>query len=261
MAARDTSSHARHVVYPTNAMPVVTHVLLDFFWTLVEYSESRVSQGFGRSYKVVQAAGARAGYLEFLKQWEATFADFEDRAAQDLREYSMDAVCAAFLRHLLGRSPSLELLEAFRDTYRKEWNNGVKYLAGVQELLAHLADRFTLVLVTNTHHADLVHGHLRAMGADRCFAEVVTSVEHGRRKPSRCIFDEALTRTGGTAEVAIYMGDSYSCDYRGANAAGIRCLLVDPGRRHDVPEDDRLSHVLEAPQRLDLNGATGGNVG
>lgn len=255
---QNTSSSMRHAVCPTNAMPVITHVLLDFFGTLVEYSESRVSQGLDRSYKVVQAAGARAGYLEFLKQWEATCADFEDRAAQDLREYSMDAVCAAFLRHSLGRSPGPELLEAFRDTYLGEWNKGVKYLPGVPELLAHLADRFTLVLVTNTHHADLVHGHLRAMGADRCFAEVVTSVEHGRRKPSRCIFDEALRRTSGTAAVAIYIGDSYSCDYRGANAAGIRCLLVDPGRRHDVPEDDRLSHVLEAPQRLGLTeGRTG----
>jgi putative hydrolase of the HAD superfamily len=126
----------------------------------------------------------------------------------------------------------------------------VQYLPGVPEVLAHLAERFTLVLVTNTHHADLVHGHLHAMGADRCFVVVVTSVEHGKRKPSPCIFDHALMRSGGTAEGALYVGDSFSCDYRGAVAAGMRPLLIDPDRRHDVPEGDRLSHVLEAPERL-----------
>jgi putative hydrolase of the HAD superfamily len=228
----------------------VTHLLLDFFGTLVAYSESRVTQGFRGSYKVLRAAGAPVGYPEFLRHWDATFAGFEHRAEQDLREYSMDAVCAVFLHHMLGRTPDPELLARFRDTYLREWNRGVQYLPGVPEALAHLAERFTLVLVTNTHHADLVHGHLRAMGADRCFAVVVTSVEHGKRKPSRCIFDRALTRSGGTAAAAVYIGDSFSCDYRGATAAGLRCLLIDPDRRHDVPEGDRLSHVLEAPARL-----------
>jgi len=88
------------------------------------------------------------------------------------------------------------------------------------------------------------------MGAGPYFAAVITSVEHGKRKPSPCIFDQALTRTGGTPKAAVHIGDSFSADYRGATEAGLRCFLIDPELRHHVPEADRLTRVLDVPGRL-----------
>ena len=163
----------------------------------------------------------------------------------------MDAVCESFLQSMLGQPPDAGRVSVFRDAYLAEWNKGVQYIPGVTELLAHLAERFTLSLVTNTHHADLVHQHLDSMGARPHFAAVITSVEHGKRKPSRCIFERALTLTGGTPETAVYIGDSFLADYRGATGAGLRCLLIDPGSQHDVPEADRLAQVFEVPSRLE----------
>jgi putative hydrolase of the HAD superfamily len=227
-----------------------THLLFDFFGTLVAYSESRIEQGFHASYEWLQAAGAQVTYAEFLDRWEAMFQEFEVRAQHDLQEYSMDAVCEAFLPPVLRRHPGAEALATFRDIYLTEWNKGVQYLPGVTPLLMSLADRFTLVLVTNTHHADLVHKHLDAMDALPHFAAVITSVEHGKRKPSRSIFDHALARTGGMAETAVFVGDSFSSDYLGATAAGLRGLLIDPECRSDAPEFDRLTHVLEVADRL-----------
>jgi putative hydrolase of the HAD superfamily len=151
----------------------------------------------------------------------------------------------------VGTAPDSEALARFRDTYLTEWNKGVQYVPGVDEFLASLAGRFTLVLVTNTHHAELVHGHLHAMNVAAHFAAVITSVEYGKRKPSRSIFDHALDRTNGTTETSIHIGDSFSSDYRGAIAAGLRCFLIDPEHRYDVPENDRLTHVLEVLARLD----------
>ena len=162
----------------------------------------------------------------------------------------MDALCGTFLQRVLSRTPDDELVGRLRDTFLGEWNQGVAYIPGVPELLAELADRFTLVLVTNTHHADLVHGHLQALGVARYFATVITSVEHGKRKPSPCIFERALALSSGKPETSVYVGDSFSTDYRGALDAGLRCLLIDPQRRHDVPDTARLADVLEARARL-----------
>jgi FMN phosphatase YigB (HAD superfamily) len=100
-------------------------------------------------------------------------------------------------------------------------------------------------LVTNTHHADLVRDHLKAMDAAQYFSTVVHSVEHGKRKPSRSIFESAIPRSDGRPESSVYVGDSYATDYLGAIEAGLRGLLIDPEHRHDVPQSDRLAHVFE----------------
>jgi putative hydrolase of the HAD superfamily len=83
------------------------------------------------------------------------------------------------------------------------------------------------------------------MGAGRHFHSVVTSVEHGKRKPSPVIFLDALSQSQGRVEEAIYVGDSYVADYQGAAAAGMRCLLLDPRGIHPVPDVDRLGDILE----------------
>jgi len=227
-------------------MPALTHVLFDFFGTLVAYSESLVEQGYERSYEVLAKAGTRVDYSGFLEKWSDTFEEYELRAQQSLDEYSMDDVCEAFLQRVLPQPPNADVIARFRDTYLMEWNRGVEYVPGVTSLLADLSERFTLALVTNTHHADLVNNHLEAMGAMQYFSAVVHSVEHGKRKPSRCIFESGIEQSRGRPETAAYVGDSYSADYLGAVGAGLRGLLIDPKRRHDVPQSDRLAHVLEA---------------
>ncbi|MDF3066417.1 MAG: hypothetical protein K0R38_2018 [Polyangiaceae bacterium] len=228
----------------------VTHILFDFFGTLVAYSDRRVDEGFRQSYELLLERGANMSYADFVERWARSFDELELRAQADLDEYSMDAVCAQFLTRVLPRMPDDEVVSLFRDTYLREWNQGVEYVPGVRELVLELADSFTLALVTNTHHAALIHSHLHAMGVADCFATVVTSVEHGKRKPSACIFARALALTRGSPETSIYIGDSFSADYVGAKNAGLRCLLLDADRRYDVPEAARIAHVLDARMRL-----------
>jgi haloacid dehalogenase superfamily, subfamily IA, variant 1 with third motif having Dx(3-4)D or Dx(3-4)E len=228
-----------------NAMAVLEHVLFDFFGTLVAYSESRVEQGFQRSYEILVRAGAQVDYSGFLEWWSRTFEEFDMRAQLSLDEYSMDEVCEKFLQRVLPKPPDAEVIARFRDAYLMEWNKGVEYIPGVSSLLADLSEQFTLALVTNTHHAGLVHDHLKTMDVAEYFATVVTSVEHGKRKPSRCIFESALERSRGKPETSVYVGDSYSADYLGAVEAGLSGLLIDPEHRYDVPRSHRLTHVLE----------------
>jgi HAD superfamily hydrolase (TIGR01549 family) len=58
---------------------------------------------------------------------------------------------------------------------------------------------------------------------------VLDSAEVGVEKPNPKIFQLALRRAGVAPTDAAYVGDLYSVDVRGARAAGMRAVLLDPG--------------------------------
>ena len=229
---------------------MTTHILFDFFGTLVRYSSSRTEQGYERSFRLVSGAGARFDYVTFLDLWSEVSAEFDRGAEQTLREFSMLEVGQAFLRRALGRKPERVLVEAFVGAYLAEWNQGVAYLDGIELLLERLAVRYTLSIVTNTHQPNLVPDHLNKMGISKRFRAVVTSIEFGFRKPHPGIFAHALDTLRTESEECVYVGDDFEADYRGARSAGIESLLIDPMRRSPVPEAARLGSIFELEARL-----------
>lgn len=78
--------------------------------------------------------------------------------------------------------------------------------------------------------------------------EVVAIVDSGAigiAKPDPAIFHHALEVVGATADRAIHVGDAYQYDVRGARAAGVRPVLVDPlGIRADA-DCDRIASLTE----------------
>jgi putative hydrolase of the HAD superfamily len=190
-------------------------------------------------------------YDQFLERWAATCRKFDLQSEVSQDEYSMDDVVSGFLNEVMGQHFRSDMVCDFRNTYLQEWNKGVKYIAGVSGLLERLAERYTLALVTNTHSADLIRKHLQNMKVAHTFSAVVTSVEHGKRKPAASIFEEALNVTGGRSDRSIYIGDSFEADYVGAAGVNMRCLLIDPQRMHNVSEEDRLDSVLALSRMKD----------
>jgi putative hydrolase of the HAD superfamily len=236
---------------------MITHILFDFFGTLVNYSDSRVGQGYELSHLVLVSHGVEINYQEFLERWESTFHKFDLAAETNQDEFSMDDVAFDFLNGLLGKDPAPELVTTFRDTYLLEWNKGVKTIEGVPELLKQLKDHYTLALVTNTHSGNFVRSHLHAIGIAGYFSSIVASVEHGKRKPHPSIFELALDATRGRSTNALYVGDSFSTDYLGAKGVGMRCLLIDPHRKQNIPPEDRIADILDLGQILLKNQEQG----
>lgn len=236
----------------------VTHLLFDFFGTLVSYDDNWTAQAYPRSHRLVQIAGATLDYDAFVSGIGHEMARCESGALRTLDEYGMDVPCGAFLREVLPEARADGLLPNFRDLFLEEWRLGVRPIEGVDRMLAALAERYTLVLLSNTHRAEMVRALLGEIGAAPYFSAVVTSVEHGKRKPSPLIFHDTLAAVGASVERAVYVGDSYTADYLGATGAGLRCLLIDPQRRHDVPEAHRLDHILDVHERLDRGWAAWG---
>lgn len=225
-------------------------VLLDFFGTLVDYSPSRVEQGYERSHQLLLRYGLELGYAEFLARWSDISAAFDAVSDLDDQEFSMHQLGAAFLADVLGHSPADHEVDELVTTYLAEWNTGVTPIAGVAEVLAHLAHDHRLAVVTNTHHPSLVPDHLDALGVSPHIEVVITSVEVGWRKPHPTIYRAALEAMQADLTTSTFVGDTRIPDYDGPRAMGMHALLIDPGRNHDVPEAHRLDSVLDLPERL-----------
>jgi putative hydrolase of the HAD superfamily len=70
---------------------------------------------------------------------------------------------------------------------------------------------------------------LASVGLGPYLEFVIDSGEVGVEKPDPRIFELALDRARVAASDAAYIGDFYSIDVRGAGAAGLRPVLLDPG--------------------------------
>jgi len=80
---------------------------------------------------------------------------------------------------------------------------------------------------------------------------LLTSRVHGKTKPHESIFLEVLARLDVAAAEAVMVGDSVEDDIDGAQAVGMRALLVDRERRYpDRP--DRLDGLAALPAALGL---------
>lgn len=71
----------------------------------------------------------------------------------------------------------------------------------------------------------------------------VTSGDVGVEKPDPRIFQAALERAGVGAASALMVGDSISSDLRGAEAVGIRAVLMDRYNNH--PQHDEHPRVID----------------
>jgi putative hydrolase of the HAD superfamily len=88
---------------------------------------------------------------------------------------------------------------------------------------------------------------LPALQPLRC---VVISSEVGWRKPAAAFYAELPRRTGLKPAEILVVGDDRINDYEGARAAGMAALLLDPRRRADLPDDQRLLRLADLPARL-----------
>jgi len=232
----------------------VTTILFDLFGTLVTYSASRTEQGYPRAAAVLEGAGCTVAYDEWLSAWDQVSARMDAEAEVSGVEFSMLDAYAAFAP-LAGVDPDdADLAAAFLVTYLEEWSAAVAVVEGAAAMLERLdVAGHRNVLVSNTHDADMVRGHLAAMGLLPHLSAVITSVEVGLRKPRPEIYAAALDPFGVDAADALFVGDEFRADYEGPTALGMEAYLIVPDGAPGpslLPPDRRLSSVLDLEARL-----------
>lgn len=85
----------------------------------------------------------------------------------------------------------------------------------------------TAAVISNSNGS--VRSILAALGLAASLAFVIDSAEVGVEKPDPRIFRLALEQAGVAPVEAAYVGDLYAVDVRGARAAGLAAVLLDPG--------------------------------
>jgi FMN hydrolase / 5-amino-6-(5-phospho-D-ribitylamino)uracil phosphatase len=81
---------------------------------------------------------------------------------------------------------------------------------------------------------------------------IVDSRTHGRVKPHPTIFQAALDLLGVDAADAVMVGDSPAEDIEGAQALGMRAILIDRDDRHQDVEE-RLNDLYGLPAALGIS--------
>lgn len=238
-----------HAVLPSAMERPPTHLLFDFFGTLVHYNDSWTGQGFRGTHRLAREAGIELGHAEFLDAWGRAAGALEAQANATLEEYRFHRTVEAFLAPF-ARGDDGELVEALCASYLQEWSSDVRGIEGLHDMLLRLAERFQLGVITNTSDATLVRELMQELELSHCFELVVTSVEHGRRKPCATIFHSAVERLDASPERCLYVGDSPVPDYFGARDAGLSAWLIDPTHRADIPHQHRLESILDVERRL-----------
>jgi len=113
--------------------------------------------------------------------------------------------------------------------------NWSRVLPGTREVLRELRARgLRLGVISNSDGG--IESILRAVGLGDCFDTFTDSGKIGVEKPHPGIFQHALASLNARAEASVYVGDSYSLDYQGTEAASMRAILMDAaGTYRDDP--------------------------
>ena len=93
-------------------------------------------------------------------------------------------------------------------------------------LLSALHGRYKLGIVSNFAIPEAVWLLLDKLNLRSFFKAVVISGEVNRRKPSREIFERALSILNLKASEAVFVGDTLTADVKGAQDAGMKAVLI-----------------------------------
>ncbi len=232
-------------------------VLFDFGGTLYDYL---VLEPGDRHCLVALARRAgvdasdteiRGAYRQAMRQ---VFSAYLPRRFYLHRDLFRDA--AAGMLASFGVAPDAEALEVYR---RMQWEMHRRDLVlrdGVVETLRAVRARGLHVgLVSNIDDDQLDH-LIDVAGLRDAFDSLLSSEAAGACKPDPAIFAEAVRRAGCAPGDALFVGDTLAQDIAGANAAGMRSVLL--WHRDDKPPpsgDPRAHHVIRAiPELLALLG-------
>lgn len=104
-------------------------------------------------------------------------------------------------------------------------------------------ERLTVGLISNFE--GWLEGMLIEMEVAHLFDVMIISGREGIEKPDPRIFKLALERSGHLAEESMYVGDHPVIDVEGAEAVGMRGVLVDRRGRYSDHRGPRVSSLME----------------
>jgi putative hydrolase of the HAD superfamily len=119
------------------------------------------------------------------------------------------------------------LIAEAHEVFRQEWFERMALADDAAPTLAALRPRYKLGLITNGPSA-IQRAKIERFGLAGYFDALIVSGEVGVAKPDPAIFRLALERLGVEPAEALFVGDSPEHDLRGAAAAGVPFVWMNP---------------------------------
>jgi putative hydrolase of the HAD superfamily len=233
--------HKPSVIIPAETIKNCRGVLLDLGSTLLEYENTPPSELIPLSFKsaydyLIENSPKTPDYDTFYEKFREILKKFQQRAANEFKEYSFSDVIAPLLT-LFRIPPTPELLHGFFEHYYLKITQQVTPYPGAKTTLTRLkAAGLGICIVSNTCFPGKVHrAELARFGLFKYIDSFVFSSDLGIRKPHRDIYFKALRRLGLEADEVVFAGDRQREDVLGPQMAGIAAVLIRRPHREYEP--------------------------
>lgn len=238
---------------------LVSSVLFDLGGTLVEEASNALDAeqwSYDRQVRAIHQSLEREGIIInwslFKKRYEQVRARQIERSLKTLREYSMLRRVSNTLGFFgYDISPASDAIRKAVDANMDVYIGSLRIEKSAPDLLEELNSRYKLGLVTNFAYHPAVYQILDRLDLAMYFEAVVISGEVGWRKPSRYIFEAALSKLSASPEEAVFVGDEYETDILGAKKIGMRAILLDRENTDSEEADMSITSLDELPPSLE----------
>ena len=125
-------------------------------------------------------------------------------------------------------------------------------LDGAHELLDYLRNKgYRMHIVSNGFH-EVQYRKLRASRTIDYFQTIILSEDAGANKPAQAFFDYAFRMSGAHPETTLMIGDNYTTDILGAQAAGLDVLFLNRWDNEFTPPNPVDYQVKNLREIIDI---------
>jgi putative hydrolase of the HAD superfamily len=217
-------------------LPTVKGIGFDLFGTLVLQERFSFEHCIDALYSSLQASGFAFDKDTFVTTYRQVNRRFMEQTTVDGRETHNRLWVAAALQALgYAVDPGDARVEHAVEAYFQPFVQSCQLIPGTDDMLASLAGRYRLGLVSNFTHPPAVEQILAHVRLERFFDEIIISGRLGVRKPHPAIFSELTRLLVLAAEEIVFVGDELQADIIGAQKAGMRAVWMTYRQHRERP--------------------------
>lgn len=203
-------------------MRIINAIVFDFFGTLTEY-DSEV-KAFDKMYTPLKNLLTKEEIIKLDRIWWTIYYKNIENSNKTHIEFSMYDVADELI--LLYNQIPLKLLYEVVDIYMDCWREKVFFCKDALEMIPKLSEKYTLGILSNTHHKTLVPSIISEVNLEHYFSAVALSVEIKNRKPCKSAFYYITNLMSMKPEECCFIGDNYTEDILGAKSVGMAAIQI-----------------------------------
>ncbi len=208
-------------------MPNCKAIIFDYIGTLVCPRNYDMDASKEKLYKALVASGFKVDRENFFKAYSQAHEKYRIVRYEQFKEVTNAVWVAEALKNLgFNVTEDDSRIKEALNVFFKDFIDTLTLRPNTKKLIKHAKQNFKLGLISNFTYAPVIYASLKQLGISDFFSVVVVSQENGWRKPSKHIFQEALSKLKVNPENAVFVGDSPIEDIKGAKDSGLKTVFI-----------------------------------